>query len=55
MCCAGAAVEGVGGLVLACILVYAPRENRNAWQAAGFAGVALFVVLAFVVRTAALT
>ena len=28
----------VGGLVLACILVYAPRENRNAWQAAGFAG-----------------
>lgn len=45
----------VGGLVLAWILAYSPRENRNTWQAAGFAAVALLVVLAFVVRTAALT
>jgi membrane associated rhomboid family serine protease len=45
----------VGGLVLAWVLAYAPRENRTPWQAAGFAGVAVLVVLAFVLRTAALT
>ncbi|HEX4685275.1 MAG TPA: rhomboid family intramembrane serine protease [Nocardioides sp.] len=45
----------VGGMVLAAILAYAPRNNRPAWQAAGFAGVAVLVVLAFLVRTAALT
>jgi membrane associated rhomboid family serine protease len=44
----------VGGLVLAGVLVYSPRENRTAWQAAGFAAVSVLVVLAFVVRTAAL-
>jgi membrane associated rhomboid family serine protease len=45
----------VGGLVLAWILAYSPRQNRTAYQAAGFAGVAILVVLAFVFRTAALT
>jgi membrane associated rhomboid family serine protease len=44
----------VGGLVLAAILVYAPRERRTAWQAAGFGAVGLLVVLALLVRTAAL-
>jgi membrane associated rhomboid family serine protease len=45
----------LGGIVLAAILAYAPRERRTAWQAAGFAGVAILVALAFAVRTAALT
>jgi membrane associated rhomboid family serine protease len=45
----------VGGLVLAGILVYAPRRSRAAWQLAGFAGVAILVALAFALRTAALT
>ena len=45
----------VGGIVLGAVLVYAPRERRTAWQAAGFAGVAILVVLAFAVRTATLT
>jgi len=45
----------VGGLVLAGILAYAPRQHRATWQAAGFAGVAILVALAFAVRTVALT
>jgi membrane associated rhomboid family serine protease len=45
----------VGGLVLAGTLAYAPRANRTTWQAAGFAGVAILVVLAYAVRTAALS
>jgi membrane associated rhomboid family serine protease len=45
----------LGGLVLAGVLVYSPRQNRAVWQAAGFAGVAILVALAFAVRTAALT
>jgi membrane associated rhomboid family serine protease len=45
----------LGGLALAGILVYSPRERRTAWQAAGFAGVAILVALAFALRTAALT
>jgi membrane associated rhomboid family serine protease len=45
----------VGGVVLAVILVYSPRQRRTAWQAAGFGAVALLVVLAVVARTAALT
>jgi membrane associated rhomboid family serine protease len=44
----------VGGAVLAGILAYAPRERRTTWQAAGFAGVALAVAVAFALRTAAL-
>jgi membrane associated rhomboid family serine protease len=42
----------LGGLVLAAILVYAPRQNRNTWQLAGFAGVAILVALVFALRTA---
>jgi membrane associated rhomboid family serine protease len=45
----------VGGLVLAGILAYAPRQGRTAWQAAGFAAVSLLVVLAVAARTAVLT
>jgi membrane associated rhomboid family serine protease len=45
----------VGGVVLAAVLVYAPRERRTAWQSAGFGAVALLVILAVVARTAALT
>jgi membrane associated rhomboid family serine protease len=44
----------VGGLVLAYVLAYAPRERRTTWQVAGFAGVGILMVLAFVLRTAAL-
>jgi membrane associated rhomboid family serine protease len=45
----------VGGLVLAGVLVYAPRPNRTAWQTAGFAGVAALVVVAFALRAVALS
>jgi len=45
----------VGGLVLAAILAYAPRERRTTWQAAGFAGVAILVAIAFAIRTAGLS
>jgi len=45
----------VGGIVLGAVLVYSPRERRTAWQAAGFAGVAILVALAFAFRTATLT
>ncbi len=45
----------VGGMALAGVLAYAPRERRTTWQAAGFACVAVLVAVAFAVRTAALT
>jgi membrane associated rhomboid family serine protease len=45
----------VGGVVLAVVLAYAPRQRRTAWQAAGFGAVSLLVVVALLVRTAALT
>jgi membrane associated rhomboid family serine protease len=45
----------VGGMALAGAIAYAPRERRTAWQAAGFALVAVLVAIAFVTRTAALT
>ncbi len=45
----------IGGVVLAAILAYAPRERRTAWQVAGFTAVALLVVFAVAARTAALT
>ncbi|WP_151083851.1 rhomboid family intramembrane serine protease [Nocardioides cynanchi] len=44
----------LGGVVLAAVLAYAPRERRTTWQAAGFGAVALLVVLAVVARTATL-
>jgi membrane associated rhomboid family serine protease len=45
----------IGGMTLAAILAYAPRQRRSAWQAAGFACVSLLVLVAFVARTAVLT
>jgi membrane associated rhomboid family serine protease len=45
----------LGGVALAWLLAYAPRERRTAWQAAGFGAVAALVVVAVAVRTAALT
>jgi membrane associated rhomboid family serine protease len=45
----------VGGVVLAVVLAYSPRERRTAWQAAGFTLVSVLVVLAVVTRTAVLT
>jgi membrane associated rhomboid family serine protease len=45
----------VGGVALALVLAYAPRERRTTWQAAGFACVAVLVVLAAVARTVALS
>jgi membrane associated rhomboid family serine protease len=45
----------VGGVLLAAILAYAPRQRRTAWQAAGFGAVSLLVVVALLARTVALT
>jgi membrane associated rhomboid family serine protease len=45
----------LGGLVLAAVLVYAPRRRRTTWQAAGFAGVLALVAVAVVLPTSALT
>jgi membrane associated rhomboid family serine protease len=45
----------VGGLVLAGVLAYAPRERRTTWQVGGFACVAVAVLVVFALRTAALT
>jgi membrane associated rhomboid family serine protease len=45
----------LGGVTLAAIIAYAPRERRTAWQAAGFGAIALLVVVAILARTAALT
>ena len=44
----------VGGLVLALVLVYAPRRHRTAWQVAGISLVTLAVVVAVVLRTVVL-
>ncbi len=45
----------VGGVLLAIVLAYAPRQRRTAWQGAGFALVSVLVVVAVVTRTAVLT
>jgi membrane associated rhomboid family serine protease len=45
----------VGGLLLALVLIYAPRRRRTLWQALGIGLVALGVVLAVVARTVVLT
>jgi len=45
----------VGGVVLAGILAYAPRQRRTTWQASGFAVVFVLVVIAVVTRTAVLS
>jgi membrane associated rhomboid family serine protease len=45
----------VGGLVLALVLVYAPRQNRTRWQMLGLGLVSVLLLLAFALRTLALT
>ena len=45
----------VGGLVLAVVLVYAPRRHRTAWQVAGVTLVGLATVAAVAMRTLVLT
>jgi len=45
----------LGGTLIAAILVYAPRQNRTMWQAAGLGAFALALVVAILARTASLT
>ena len=45
----------VGGLLLACALVYAPRRGRTGWQVAGLGLIAAVVVVGVVLRTLALS
>jgi membrane associated rhomboid family serine protease len=44
----------VGGLLVAGILVYAPRQHRTAYQAAGLAALTVLTVVAILARTAQL-
>jgi membrane associated rhomboid family serine protease len=44
----------LGGMLIAVILAYAPRENRMMWQAAGLVGVTVGLVAAVLARTAVL-
>ncbi|WP_028643722.1 rhomboid family intramembrane serine protease [Nocardioides sp. URHA0020] len=44
----------VGGVLVAGILVYAPRQHRTAYQSAGLVAVTVLTLLAVAVRTAAL-
>jgi membrane associated rhomboid family serine protease len=45
----------VGGLLLALVLVFAPRARRTAWQLAGLSAVGVLLAVAVVVRTLMLT
>ncbi len=45
----------VGGVVIAAILVYAPRRRRTAFQVTGLVAVAALITIAVVLRTAALS
>jgi membrane associated rhomboid family serine protease len=45
----------VGGLVLAALIVYAPKQGRPRWQLTGVAGFGVLLVLAVAARTAALS
>jgi membrane associated rhomboid family serine protease len=45
----------LGGLLIAAILVYSPRQNRTLWQAAGLITLAVGLVVAILARTATLT
>lgn len=44
----------VGGVLVAAIIVYAPRRNRPVWQWSGVGLLGVLIVLALVLRTAAL-
>ena len=45
----------LGGVVIAAVLVYAPRAHRTLWQTAGLGAVTLGLVVAIILRTATLT
>jgi membrane associated rhomboid family serine protease len=45
----------VGGLLVAAVLVYAPRRGRTTWQVAGVALIAVALVVGVLVRTPMLT
>jgi membrane associated rhomboid family serine protease len=45
----------VGGLLLGAAIVYAPRQRRSTWQAAGVGAVTVLVAVATVARIVALT
>jgi membrane associated rhomboid family serine protease len=45
----------LGGMLIAAILVYAPRQNRTLWQLLGLGALTLLLVAAVLARTAALT
>jgi membrane associated rhomboid family serine protease len=45
----------LGGVLIAVILVYAPRKHRTLWQVAGLSAFGLALLVAFVARTAVLT
>ncbi|GCD90194.1 rhomboid family intramembrane serine protease [Nocardioides sp. LS1] len=44
----------LGGLLIAAALVYAPRQRRTTWQVAGLTAVGVVLVVATLLRTAAL-
>lgn len=44
----------LGGVLIAAVIVYAPRTRRTTWQVAGLLGLAALLALAVALRTAAL-
>ncbi len=45
----------IGGTLIALVLVYAPRAHRTLWQSCGLGVIAAALVVAVLLRTAALT
>jgi membrane associated rhomboid family serine protease len=45
----------LGGMLLAWLLAYAPRDRRTVWQGVGFGAVTLLVLVGVMLRTAQLT
>jgi membrane associated rhomboid family serine protease len=45
----------LGGVLIAAVLVYAPRHHRTLWQASGLGAFTVLLVVAILARTAMLT
>ena len=45
----------VGGVLIALVIVYSPREHRTLWQTIGLGALAVLVLMAFVARTLTLS
>jgi membrane associated rhomboid family serine protease len=45
----------VGGVLLAVVLVYAPRKRRTLWQYVGLGSITALIAVGIVLRTLALT